>query len=136
MREPGPREGLALIGGTYEITGIGALALQRTLELVALADLAGAMTLEAVRGNMRGYDARLQQLRPQPGQIATAARLRDLLASSEIIEVNKNHRLQDALSLRCIPQVHGAVRDALAYCGAALRIEVNSVTDNPVFIIE
>ena len=136
IREPGPREGLALIGGTYEITGIGALALQRTLDLVALADVAGAMTLEAVRGNMRGYDARLQQLRPQPGQIATAARLRDLLASSEIIEANKNHRLQDALSLRRIPQVHGAVRDALAYCGTALHIEVNSVTDNPVFIVE
>jgi histidine ammonia-lyase len=136
VREPGPREGLALIGGTYEITGIGALALERTRELVALADVAGAMTVEAVRGNVRGFDARLQNLRPQPGQIVTAARLRNLLDRSEIIEANKNHRLQDALSLRCIPQVHGAVRDALDYCGTALRIDVNSVTDNPVFIVE
>jgi histidine ammonia-lyase len=94
------------------------------------------MTVEAVRGNVRGFDARLQNLRPQPGQIVTAARLRNLLDRSEIIEANKNHRLQDALSLRCIPQVHGAVRDALDYCGTALRIDVNSVTDNPVFIVE
>jgi histidine ammonia-lyase len=136
IREPGPREGHALIGGTYEITGIGALAFQRTLELVDLADVAGAMSLEATRGNLRGVDARLQHLRPQPGQISTAARLRDLLASSEIIEANKDHRLQDALSLRCIPQVHGAVRAALDYCGEALRIEINSVTDNPVFVVE
>ena len=79
-------------------------------------------------------DARLQALRPHPGQVVTARRLRAILAGSEIIEVFRNHRLQDPLSLRCIPQVHGAVRDCLDYVVAVLDCEINSVTDNPVFI--
>jgi histidine ammonia-lyase len=136
QRQPGPREGHALLSGTYEITGIGALALHHAQRLVAIADLAGAMSLEAVRGNTRGFDPRLQRFRPHPGQIATAANLMALLDSSEIIAANRDHRLQDALSLRCIPQVHGAVRDAIAYCVTVLEIEINAVTDNPVFAIE
>jgi histidine ammonia-lyase len=136
VRQPGPREGHALLSGTYEITGIGALALHNARRLVAIADLAGAMSLEALRGNTRGYDPRLRRFRPHPGQAETAARLMDILASSEIIDANKDHRLQDALSLRCIPQVHGAVRDAIGYCGTVLEIEVNAVTDNPVFVVE
>ncbi len=135
-RAPGPREGHALISGTYEITGIGALALDRARRLVDLADVAGAMSLEALRGNTRGFDPRLQRLRPHPGQTATAARLMRLLDGSEIVAANRGHRLQDALSLRCMPQVHGAVRDALAYCEAVLDIELDSVTDNPAFLIE
>jgi len=133
---PGPREGHALISGTYEITGIGALAVHHADQLVDIADIAGAMSLEALKGNSRGYDARLQTMRPHPGQIATATRLRALLEGSAVLEAHRNHRLQDALSLRCIPQVHGAVRDAIAYCRDVLTIEVNSVTDNPVFVVE
>lgn len=136
IREPGPREGHALLSGTYEITGIGALALHETEQLIALADVAGVMSLEALKGNTRGFDPRLQRMRPHPGQVKTAARLMSLLDSSEIIAANVDHRLQDALSLRCIPQVHGAVRDAIAYCRSVLDIEINSVTDNPVFVVE
>ena len=133
---PGPREGHALISGTYEITGIGALAIHQAEELVLLADVAGAMSLEALKGNSRGYDARLQQMRPHPGQIATAERLRALVQDSTVLTAHRDHRLQDALSLRCIPQVHGGVRDAIAYCRDVLTVEINSVTDNPVFVIE
>ncbi|MFM0741779.1 aromatic amino acid ammonia-lyase [Paraburkholderia xenovorans] len=136
VREPGLREGHALLSGTYEITGIGALAVHRTAQLIETADVAGAMSLEGLRGNSRGYDERLQLLRPHPGQVETARRLREMLAGSEILEFNQHHRLQDALSLRCIPQVHGAVRDALEYCRNVLDIEINSVTDNPVFVDE
>ncbi|PYE39472.1 histidine ammonia-lyase [Rhizobium sp. PP-F2F-G20b] len=133
---PGPREGHALISGTYEITGIGALAVHEAARLVDVADVAGAMSLEALRGNTRGYDERLQLMRPHRGQVETARRLRSLLADSTILEAYRDHRLQDALSLRCIPQVHGGVRDALAYCRDVLTIEINSVTDNPVFVVE
>ena len=135
-REPGPREGHALISGTYEITGLGAIALARCEALIAVADLAGAMSLEAMHGNTRGYDPRLQRYRPHPGQTETAARLLTLLQGSEILEKYRDHRLQDALSLRCIPQVHGAVRDAIGWCRQVMTIELNSLTDNPVFIIE
>lgn len=136
QRMPGPREGHALISNTCEITGLGALALQRVQDLLPLADLAGAMSIEAMRGNTRGFDPRLQRLRPHPGQIETADHLLRLLADSEIVAAHWNHRLQDALSLRCIPQVHGAVRDALTYAAHVLQIEINSVTDNPVFVVE
>ncbi len=136
VREPGPREGHALLSGTNEITGIGALAVDRMERLIAIADVAGAMSLEALRGNTRGFDPRLQLMRPHPGQIETAAHLLDLLEASEIIEANRDHRLQDALSLRCMPQAHGAARDALAYCRTVVDIEINSVTDNPVFVVE
>lgn len=136
VRAPGPREGHALISGTYEITGIGALAVVRHRALMDLADVAGAMSLEVMRGNTRGYDPRLHRLRPHPGQMHTAERLNRLLEGSEILAANRDHRLQDALSLRCIPQVHGAVRDALDHVDRVLETEINSVTDNPVFMIE
>lgn len=133
---PAAREGHAIISGTYEITGIGALAVAGARALVDVADLAGAMSLEALRGNTRGYDPRLQALRPHPGQIETARRLNALLADSAILAANRDHRLQDALSLRCIPQVHGSVRDALGYVESAVQTEIDAVTDNPVFLIE
>lgn len=136
IRSPGPREGHTLLSGTYEITGIGVLALDGALRMVDIADVAGAMSLEALRGNTRGFDARVQNMRPHPGQAATARRLLSLLDGSEVLEANKNHRLQDALSLRCLPQVHGAVRDSISYCISVLEIEINSVTDNPAFVIE
>lgn len=134
--EPGPREGHALISGTYEITGVGALAVHATRQLVDVADAAGALSLEVLRGNSRGFDARLQAMRPHPGQAETGRRLRALLDGSAILEANRDHRLQDALSLRCIPQVHGSVRDALAEVERVIGIEIDSVTDNPVFVID
>lgn len=131
---PGLREGHALISGTFEISGIGALAVGKVQTLIDVADVAGATSVEALRGNTRGFDARLQALRPHPGQVLTARRLRALLAGSEIIERFRDHRLQDPLSLRCIPQVHGAVRDCLDYVAGVVECEINSVTDNPVFV--
>lgn len=136
LRRPLPREGHALISGTYEISGLGTLALHEVERLVALADLSGAMSIEAMRGNTRGFDPRLQAMRPHPGQAETARRLNLLLAESEILAANHDHRLQDALSLRCMPQVHGAARDAIAFARTALETELNALTDNPVFLIE
>jgi histidine ammonia-lyase len=136
VRTPGPREGHALISGTYEITAVGALAVHASRRLVDVADAAGALALEVLRGNSRGFDPRLQAMRPHPGQIETAARLTFLLEGSEILEAHRDHRLQDALSLRCIPQVHGSVRDALDQVERIIGIELDSVTDNPVFVVE
>lgn len=136
IRSPGPREGHALLSGTYEITGIGVLALDGARRMADIADIAGAMSLEALRGNTRGFDMRVQAMRPHPGQTNTAQRLLSLLHGSEVLEANKTHRLQDALSLRCLPQVHGAVRDSISYCISVLETEINSVTDNPSFVIE
>jgi histidine ammonia-lyase len=133
---PGPREGHALVGGTYEITALGCLAVADFQRLLPVADMAGGMCLEAMRGNTRGYDARLHALRPHPGQQETAQNLRRLLKGSEILARYRDHRVQDALSLRCIPQIHGAVRDQLAHCRQIMTIELNSVTDNPLFLVE
>lgn len=133
---PGPREGHALVGGTYEITALGCLAVADFQRLLPVADMAGGMGLEAMRGNTRGYDARLHALRPHPGQQETAQNLRRLLKGSEILARYRDHRVQDALSLRCIPQIHGAVRDQLAHCRQIMTIELNSVTDNPLFLVE
>ncbi|WP_437889632.1 HAL/PAL/TAL family ammonia-lyase [Phytobacter sp. V91] len=133
---PGPREGHALISGTYEITALACLAIQDFAQLLPVADMAGGMCLEALRGNTRGYDARLHALRPHDGQQETARILRCLLEGSEILAHYRDHRVQDALSLRCIPQIHGAVRDQLAHCQQIVTTELNSVTDNPVFLIE
>lgn len=135
-RVPGPREGHALISGTYEITGLACLAVHDFERLLPVADMAGGMCLEALKGNTRGYDARLHALRQHDGQQKTAAILRRLLSGSEIFARYRDHRVQDALSLRCIPQIHGAVRDQLAHCRQIVTIELNSVTDNPVFLIE
>ncbi|HEY0208301.1 aromatic amino acid ammonia-lyase [Acerihabitans sp.] len=134
-RTPGPREGHALVSGTYEITALGCLAVEDFNALLPVADAAGAISLEALKGNTRGYDARLHALRPHPGQVETARILRCLLQDSEILDRYRDFRVQDALSLRCIPQIHGAVRDVLGYCRQVLTIEINSVTDNPVFMV-
>ncbi|MBT0719076.1 aromatic amino acid lyase [Rosenbergiella epipactidis] len=136
VSQPGPREGHALIGGTYEITALGCLAIADFRRLLPVADMAGGICLEALGGNTRGYDERLHRLRPHPGQVETARIMRALLRNSEILEKWKNHRVQDALSLRCIPQIHGAVREQLENCARILTRELNSVTDNPVFVIE
>lgn len=135
-RIPGPREGHALISGTYEITALACLAVRDFEQLLPVADMAGGMCLEALKGNTRGYDARLHALRPHEGQQETARILRRLLRGSDILQRYRDHRVQDALSLRCIPQIHGAVRDQLAHCRHIVTTELNSVTDNPVFLID
>jgi len=127
------KEGLALINGTCGMTGIGALALIRAERLVRLADVAGAMTLEALRGSQVPFDARLQAVRPHPGQAASAANLRKLLQDSEVMVSHKDcGKIQDSYTLRCIPQVHGGVRDAVEFARATLARELNAATDNPL----
>jgi histidine ammonia-lyase len=128
------KEGLALLNGTQAITAVGGLALARALRVAELADLAGAMTLEALKGTPTPFDERIHALRPHSGQMATAAHLRALLEESEIRESHRHNdpRVQDAYCLRCMPQVHGAVRDALAQARATMEIETGSATDNPL----
>lgn len=128
------KEGLALLNGTQAMGAVGGLALHRGQRLAALADLAGAMTLEALRGTPVAFDERIHAARPHSGQIASAAHLRGLLENSEIrrSHLTNDPRVQDAYSLRCMPQVHGAVRNALEHARAAVEIESGSATDNPL----
>lgn len=128
------KEGLALLNGTQAITAVGGLALVRALRVVELCDLAGAMTLEALRGTPTPFDPRIHAVRPHSGQTAAAAHLRALLAESQIRESHRDNdpRVQDAYCLRCMPQVHGAVRDALASARQTLQIETGAATDNPL----
>ncbi len=132
------KEGLALINGTQYMASLGTLALLEAERLCTAADVAGAMSLEANKGSSRPFDPRLQAARPHPGQAIVAANLRALLADSAIAESHRDcGKVQDAYSFRCMPQVHGASRDALAWVHGVLQTEVNSVTDNPsVFLDE
>jgi histidine ammonia-lyase len=132
------KEGLALLNGTQAITAVGGLALARALRVAELADLAGAMTLEALKGTPTPFDERIHAVRPHPGQMATAAHLRGLLEESEIRESHRHNdpRVQDAYCLRCMPQVHGAVRDALGQTRVTMEIETGSATDNPLVFAE
>ncbi len=130
------KEGLALINGTQYMTALGALALRDAAALCTAADVAGAVSLEALKGSKRPFDDRLMQVRPHPGQIACAANLRALLADSEIMVSHADcHKVQDPYSLRCMPQVHGATRDAVAWAAEVVAREVNSVTDNPTVLL-
>jgi histidine ammonia-lyase len=128
------KEGLALLNGTQAMTAVGALAVARALRVAQLADLAGAMSLEALMGTPAAFDPRIHQARPHAGQIRAAEHLVELLADSEIREAHREHdsRVQDAYCLRCMPQVHGAVRDALEHVRRVLEIESGSATDNPL----
>jgi histidine ammonia-lyase len=131
------KEGLALINGTQYMTSLGTLALLEGERLARSADVAGAMSLEALKGSSRPFDERRHVARPHPGQQAVAANLRALLAESEIAESHKGcGKVQDAYSLRCMPQVHGATRDALGWVRQVLEREVNSVTDNPSVFVD
>jgi histidine ammonia-lyase len=133
----GPKEGLALINGTQVMTGIAALGVLRAQRFAAAADVIGALSLEAFLGTDRVFDKRLNDLRPHPGQEKVAANLRALLAGSEIMLSHREcGRVQDPYSFRCIPVVHGAVRDAIGYVRTVTQIEVNSVTDNPLVFPE
>ncbi|HEY6804548.1 MAG TPA: histidine ammonia-lyase [Pyrinomonadaceae bacterium] len=128
------KEGLALLNGTQAMGAVGSLALHRAERLSRLADVAGAMSLEALRGTPVPFDERIHQARPHDGQLAVAAHLRSLLQDSEIRKshINNDPRVQDAYSLRCMPQVHGAVRNALKHARETLEIESGSATDNPL----
>ncbi|GAO05268.1 histidine ammonia-lyase [Anaeromyxobacter sp. PSR-1] len=130
-----PKEGLALVNGTQAMAAVGTLALLRAERLAALADLAGAMTLEGLLGSHRPFAPEIQAARGQPGQIAAAAHLRALLAGSELNASHQGpgcHKVQDPYSLRCMPQVHGAARDGIGFCRGVLAREVNAATDNPL----
>lgn len=128
------KEGIALLNGTQAMAGVGGLALYRAEKLALLADVAGAMTLEAVRGTPVAFDERIHNARPHPGQIEVAAHLRELLSDSEIRQshLEDDPRVQDAYSLRCMPQVHGAVRGALRHTREIVETETGSATDNPL----
>ncbi len=131
------KEGISLVNGTQAITAVGSLLIQKALRLADLADLAGAMSLEALHGTPKAADPRIHLARPHSGQKLVAARLIELTKDSEIIESHHNcRRVQDAYSLRCIPQVHGAVRDVISHVKGILEIEINSATDNPLVFAE
>lgn len=128
----GAKEGLALINGTQIMTGLGALALADGLALLKVADIAGALTAEALGGISAAWDARIQRLRLQAGQMAAAENLRRLVHGSVLITAPGEVRVQDAYTLRCIPQVHGASRNALDHVAQVIGWELNAVTDNPL----
>lgn len=127
------KEGLALLNGTHFMAGLGALVLDEAWRLARLADVAGAMSLEALMGSDAAFDERIHALRPHPGQLAAAANLRGLTRDSAIIASHRDcTRVQDAYSLRCMPQVHGACREAIRFAREIVEREINSVTDNPL----
>jgi histidine ammonia-lyase len=133
----GAKEGLALVNGTQVMTAVAALGVLRAERLADAADVVGALSLEAFLGTDRVFDRRINDLRPHPGQARVAQRLRELLAGSQIIESHREcGRVQDPYSYRCIPVVHGAVRDAIAHARRVVEIEANSVTDNPLVFPE
>ena len=127
------KEAVSLINGTQGMLAVGTLALLAAENLADSADVISGLTLDALRGTDVAFDERIHKVRPHPGQVKTAANLRKLLQGSEIRASHKDcARVQDAYSLRCIPQVHGSVRDTLAHARAVLETEVNSAVDNPL----
>ncbi len=129
----GPKEGLALVNGTQFMSAHAAIAIAKTRRLIQQADIFASMSLEAIKGSLGPFEDRLHQLRPHPGAIASAANVRDLVADSEIYRSHAGcDRVQDPYSIRCVPQVHGASRDALAHASEVIEREINSVTDNPI----
>jgi histidine ammonia-lyase len=132
----GAKEGLALINGTAVTTALGTLVTLGAENLIRAADIAGALSLEAARGTPAAFDARLHLVRPHPRQVDAAAYMRRLLNGSTFLRPHDPRDIQDAYSLRCIPQVHGAVRDTVAYARWTLEIELNAVTDNPLLFFD
>ncbi|MBA2769382.1 MAG: histidine ammonia-lyase [Sporichthyaceae bacterium] len=130
------KEGLSLINGTEPMQVVLALAIDDIGLLVKVADIACAMSVEALLGTDRTYDERVQVIRPHPGQLASAGNLRRLLADSALVASHRSsdHAVQDSYCLRCAPQVHGAVRDVLAHARRVLDIELGSIVDNPVIV--
>ena len=130
------KEGLALTNGTSVMCAIGALQTYHAERLSQVADIAGCLSLEALHGTSVAFDERIHRLRPFPRQVDCATYLRALLYGSEFTRDDDPSHVQDAYTLRCIPQVHGAVRDAIAYARWAIDIELNAVTDNPLIFID
>ena len=130
------KEGLALVNGTQGMLAVGILAARRVADLARAADVTAAMSVEAALGTDAAFDERLQRLRPHAGQVASASNLRRLLAGSSILSSHREspHLVQDAYSLRCAPQVHGATRDALNYVEGVLQTEAGAVSDNPIVL--
>jgi histidine ammonia-lyase len=127
------KEGLALLNGTHLMAGVGALVVADAGRLTRLADVTGAMSLEALMGTNAAFDPRIHRLRPHPGQAASAANLRRLTADSAIVASHRDcTRVQDAYSLRCMPQVHGSAREAVSFARAVVERELASVSDNPL----
>ena len=130
-----PKEGLSLLNGTEGMLAHGCLAIHRAAQLVDATDSAAALSVEALMGSSRPFEYRIQALRPHPGQMKSAARIHALLQGSEIDASHHDdfaHKVQDAYSLRCAPQVHGAVRDTIEHARAVFEIELGSVVDNPI----
>ncbi len=127
------KDGLAFINGTQMMAAYGAYVLEKTLTLVKIADVLAAMSLEALQGSIKPFDARIHQIRPHVGQRLVAENIRTLLAASEVLEAHRHcGKVQDPYCLRCVPQVHGATRDALEFARSVMETEINSVTDNPL----
>jgi histidine ammonia-lyase len=132
------KEGIALLNGTQAMAAVGGLALHRAERVARIADVAGAMSLEALKGTPVAFDERIHKARPHHGQIEVAAHLRALLQDSQIRKshLENDPRVQDAYSLRCMPQVHGTVRGALRHAREIVEIETGSATDNPLVFAE
>jgi histidine ammonia-lyase len=131
------KESISLINGTQAMLAVGTLALLAAENLVNTADVIGGLTLDALRGTDVAFDERIHKARPHHGQITTAANLRKMIEGSEIRHSHADcGRVQDAYSLRCIPQVHGAVRDTLEHCRGVFEIEINSAVDNPLVFVK
>src|SRR6478672_9953730 len=131
------KEAVSLINGTQGMLAVGILALLAAETLVNSADVIGALTLDALRGTDVAFDERIHKVRPHNGQLTTAANLRKMLEGSQLRESHRDcDRVQDAYSLRCMPQVHGAVRDTLTHCREVMEIEVNSAVDNPLVFLK
>lgn len=129
----GAKEGLALTNGTQAMCGMGVIQLLKAEKLTKIADIAGAMTVEATKGTTRAFLPQIQALRQHKGQMTVSDNLLKILNESEVAQSHKNcDKIQDPYSLRCMPQVHGATRDVLSYVRNVLEIEINSATDNPL----
>ncbi len=128
-----PKDGLSLINGTQLMSAYGAWVLEKSLQLLKAADLVSAMSLEALQGSLTPFDERIHKIRPHRGQAEVAENIRSLLLQSEILESHRHcGKVQDPYCLRCVPQVHGASRDAIGYAIGVVETEINSVTDNPL----
>ena len=126
------KEGLALINGTQVMTAIGAITLYDAIDICKISDIAASLSLEALRGIKDAYDPRIHNIRPYSGQISTADNVLRLVKGSTYVTSQGELRVQDAYTLRCVPQVHDATKDAINYVKEKVLIEINSVTDNPI----
>lgn len=130
------KEGLALINGTQVMTSVGVHTIYDSLKILRISDIAAALTMEALQGITDAFDERIHELRGQSGQIRTAKNLRNILSGSSNVTRQGELRVQDAYTLRCVPQIHGASKDALEYVYNVLEKEINAVTDNPIIFPE